>query len=110
MKPAAILPSSDTILHERLVKGVRVNYCPAMSLKKYFTWLVLIFCATNLASADTIQLKDQSAVTGKILAEKSDSVVVDIGYTVLVIPRNDVTKISKANEVLPTTPLVSPLL
>jgi serine protease Do len=81
-----------------------------MSLKKHFTLPVLIFCAASVACADTIQLKDQAAVTGKILAEKSDSVVVDVGYTVLVIPRSSVTKISKANEVLPTTPIVSPLL
>src|SRR5271154_4363700 len=81
-----------------------------MSLKKHFTLPILIFCAASVACADTIQLKDQAAVTGKILAEKSDSIVVDVGYTVLVIPRNVVTKISKANEVLPATSVVSPLL
>jgi serine protease Do len=81
-----------------------------MSLKKHFALPALIFCAASLACADTIQLKDQAAVTGKILAEKSDSIVVDVGYTVLVIPRNDVTKISKTNEVLPATPVVNPLL
>ena len=57
-----------------------------MSFKKYLV-LPLIFCAAHFASADTIQLKDSSAVTGKILAEKPDSVVVDVGYTVLVVPR-----------------------
>jgi serine protease Do len=82
-----------------------------MSLKKHFTLPVLIFCAASVACADTIQLKDKAAVTGKILAEKSDSVVVDVGYTVLVIPRNAVEKISKAGEVLPpATSVVSPLL
>jgi serine protease Do len=48
------------------------------------------------ASADVIQLKDQAAVTGKILAEKSDAVVVDVGYTVLVVPRNVIANISRA--------------
>ena len=82
-----------------------------MLLKKYFGWLALVFCAASVACADTIQLKDKAAVTGKILAEKSDSVVVDVGYTVLVIPRSDVTKISRANEVLPPATLTtSPLL
>jgi serine protease Do len=82
-----------------------------MSLKKHFAGLALIFCAAHLASADTIQLKDKAAVTGKILAEKSDAVVVDVGYTVLVVPRNSITKISKANEVLsPTASVISPLL
>jgi serine protease Do len=82
-----------------------------MLLKKYFGWLALVFCAASVACADTIQLKDKAAVTGKILAEKSDSVVVDVGYTVLVIPRSDVTKISRADEVLsPATSAISPLL
>jgi serine protease Do len=81
-----------------------------MSLNKHFALPILIFCAASVACADTIQLKDQAAVTGKILAEKSDSVVVDVGYTVLVVPRSSITKISKANEVLPTTSAISPLL
>lgn len=35
-------------------------------------------------------------MTGKILAEKGDSVVVDVGYTVLVVPRNAVAGIIKS--------------
>jgi serine protease Do len=81
-----------------------------MLFKKYFAWLALIFCATNLASADTIQLKDQSAVTGKILAEKPDFVVVDVGYTVLVVPRSAISGISKTSHALmQTTSAASPL-
>ena len=45
--------------------------------------------------ADTIQLKDRAAVVGTILAEKPDQIVVDIGYTVLVIPRNRIAKVVK---------------
>lgn len=45
--------------------------------------------------ADTVQLKDAASVTGKILAEKSDCVVVDVGYTVLVVPRNSIAGIMK---------------
>jgi serine protease Do len=82
-----------------------------MSLKKHFGCLALVFCAAQIAGADTVQLKGQNAVTGKILVEKPDSVVVDVGYTVLVIPRSEVMKISRANEVLPAaTSVVSPLL
>jgi len=66
-----------------------------MSLKKQFALLALALCAANFASADTLQLKGNDAVTGTILAEKSDSVVVDLGYTVLVVPRNVITKISR---------------
>ncbi len=44
-------------------------------------------------SAATVQLKDKAAITGKILTEKRDSIAVDVGYTVLVIPRSHVTKV-----------------
>src|ERR1700739_314673 len=66
-----------------------------MSFKNHFTW-PLIFCAANFALADTVQLKDSASVTGKILAEKTDSVVVDVGYTVLVVPRTSIAGITKS--------------
>jgi serine protease Do len=75
-----------------------------MSLKKDFALPALLFCGLCLASADVIQLKDQAAVTGKILAEKPDAVVLDVGYTVLVVPRNAITNISMAGGVAPQTP------
>src|SRR5580658_8673424 len=87
-------------LRPPLVKIHLLHYRLAMSFKKHFALPVLIFCTASVACADTIQLKDQAAVTGKILAEKSDSVIVDVGYTVLVIPRSAVERISKANEIL----------
>jgi serine protease Do len=69
-----------------------------MSFKKHFTW-PLILCAANFAFADTVQLKDSASVTGKILAEKNDSVVVDVGYTVLVVPRNSIMTIKKSGAI-----------
>lgn len=47
------------------------------------------------AGAETIQLKDKAAVTGKIVAEKKDQVFVDLGFTILGIPRNQISKIVK---------------
>jgi len=73
-----------------------------MSFKKHLTW-PLVFCAANFAFADTLQLKDSAAVTGKILAEKPDSVVVDVGYTVLVVPRNEILGITKTSGTMSTT-------
>jgi serine protease Do len=70
-----------------------------MLLKKYFTLQALLFCSLCLVSADVIQLKDQATVTGKILTEKPDSVAVDVGYTVLVVPRNAIANISKTSDV-----------
>ena len=69
-----------------------------MSLKKHFAIAALLACGAQLNFADTIQLKDQDAVTGKILAEKSDSIVIDVGYTVLIVPRNVITRIIRAND------------
>ena len=67
-----------------------------MSFKKYFALPALLLCSQGFLTADVIQLKDQAAVTGKILADKPDAVVVDVGYTVLVVPRNIIAGISKS--------------
>ncbi len=74
-----------------------------MLLKKILAAALLLFCAAGFASADVIQLKDQATITGKILSEKRDSVAVDVGYTVLVIPRSSIAKISKSDEAAPAT-------
>jgi serine protease Do len=78
-----------------------------MSLKKHFALSVLLFCGLRLACADVIQLKDQAAVTGKILAEKPDSVAVDVGYTVLVVPRNVIANISKSGSAAAPAPAIA---
>jgi serine protease Do len=78
-----------------------------MSLKKHLALSVLLFCGLRLACADVIQLKDHAAVTGKILTEKTDSVVVDVGYTVLVVPRNVIAGISKSGSVAPAPTTVA---
>ena len=62
-------------------------------LKQSVVALTLLSLGVQGALADVITLKDKAAVTGKVLAEKHDQVVVDIGYTVLVIPRNQISKI-----------------
>jgi len=45
------------------------------------------------ARADVIHLKDSNQLTGKILTEKPDKVYVDIGFTVLEVPRTDIASI-----------------
>lgn len=47
--------------------------------------------------ADVLQLKDKAAIAGKIFAEKRDQVVIDIGYTVLTVPRDQITRISRTD-------------
>jgi len=68
-----------------------------MSGSQHFGWLMLV-CTTQVAWGDTLQLKDQAAITGRILSEKRDSVAMDVGYTVLVVPRSSVVKILKSDE------------
>jgi serine protease Do len=69
-----------------------------MSLKKHLAMATLLISGAQLNFADTIQLKDQASVTGKILEEKSDSVVVDLGYSIIVVPRTVIMRIIKAND------------
>ena len=70
---------------------------------------VIALSGLQLASAATVQLKNQAAVTGIILTEKQDQVVVDIGYTTLVIPRNQIVKILEQDAgVTPPNPVEVP--
>src|ERR1041385_2746412 len=71
--------------------------------------LALVACGWQDAGADTIQLKDKAAVVGKVLSEKRDQVAVDVGYTVLVIPRNQIVKVSRTDTPEPVVkPSASP--
>ena len=54
--------------------------------------------SVGTAHAETIQLRDGMSVTGRILAEKKDQIVVDLGFTVLAVPRGDVVKVVKEAE------------
>lgn len=67
-------------------------------LKRFVVSVAVLLCGALLGVADTIQMKDAASVTGKILAEKPDQVVVDLGYTVLTIPRKEIVGISKLDE------------
>jgi len=72
-------------------------------LRKLVSLSVLAFCVgAKAVQADMVQLKDNAAVVGKILTEKRDQVVIDVGYTVLVIPRNDIEKISRGDSAIST--------
>lgn len=61
------------------------------------TWVLALFLGCASASAaDLLQLKENASITGRILTEKPDQVVVDIGYTVLVVPRSEILNITSA--------------
>ena len=56
--------------------------------------VALLLAGWSPAFAEVVVLKDKATVTGKILAEKRDLVVVDLGYTVLSIPRSQIARIT----------------
>jgi len=79
--------------------------------KKFPIILAVTACAVQPMLADVLQLKDKASLTGKILAEKRDQVFVDIGYTVISIPRSQILKISKTEtaESAVSTPSPAPV-
>jgi serine protease Do len=78
-----------------------------MSLKKVLNIIAVTVLCVAATRADVIELKDAASVSGKILAERKDSVVVDVGYTVLVIPRSSVLKIHSGETSAQTTPAIT---
>jgi len=56
---------------------------------KYFCALVLLCCCA-LCFADRIVLKEGQIITGRILVEKQTQLYVDIGITVLTIPKDKI--------------------
>jgi serine protease Do len=56
------------------------------------TGVLALTCAVALG--DTVELKDDASIKGRIIAEKSEHVAVDIGYTILMVPRSAIAKIT----------------
>ena len=46
-------------------------------------------------AGETLQLKDKASITGRILEEKRDQIFIDVGYTVLAVPRSQVVRVDK---------------
>ncbi len=49
-------------------------------------------------TSDTLVLKDRASITGRILAEKPEQWVVDVGYTVLLVPRQEVVEVVRGRD------------
>src|SRR5688572_17277873 len=71
-----------------------------MLLKKILPLTAWLVVGATVADADVVELKDAAAISGKILAEKRDAVIVDVGYTALVIPRSAVAKIISGEQTI----------
>lgn len=57
----------------------------------------MLLCCCALCSADRIVLKEGQIITGKILVEKQTQLYVDIGITVLTIPKDKILEYSYSN-------------
>jgi serine protease Do len=73
----------------------------------------MILCVSLLLGgvtlrATTVELKGKAAVTGKIVEEKKDQIIIDIGYTVLVIPKSQVVKLLEDNAKAAKTVIAPP--
>jgi serine protease Do len=58
--------------------------------------LLSVLCPLN-GSGATVELKGGGSVQGAILAEKPESLVVDLGYTVLLVPRDQILQVLESN-------------
>ena len=47
-----------------------------------------------LVAGDVVDLKDEASIKGRIIAEKAEHVAVDVGYTILMVPRSAISKIT----------------
>jgi serine protease Do len=68
----------------------------AMKIRLVSSLLVTTFVVAGYAA--TIELRDKAAVSGNILTEKRDAVFVDVGYTVLTVPRSQIVRVIKDEE------------
>jgi serine protease Do len=63
----------------------------------------LVVAALPLHAVSTIKFMSGAGVEGDILAERADRVVVDLGFTILTIPKDEIDSIRAENAPAPTT-------
>jgi serine protease Do len=49
-------------------------------------------CVASVSFGDSLELKDDASISGRILAEKNEHIAIDVGYTVLMVPRAAISK------------------
>ncbi|MDX2186850.1 MAG: trypsin-like peptidase domain-containing protein [Opitutaceae bacterium] len=55
--------------------------------------ILVLGAASSLMAVNTVRLKNGTVVQGDVLAERADRVIVDLGFTILTIPRDEVERI-----------------
>jgi hypothetical protein len=59
-------------------------------MRWYAVFILAFLCVCGLCEADTVVLKEGQTLTGDILVEKNDELVIDIGITVLTIQKEKI--------------------
>ncbi len=60
--------------------------------------VLLAASLSTLTARDVIDLKGNAKLDGTILAKKPNQIVIDIGYTVLVVPRDEILSVSTTKQ------------
>ncbi|MEK7309233.1 MAG: trypsin-like peptidase domain-containing protein [Planctomycetota bacterium] len=63
---------------------------------------IILSCLGLVIIAEEITLKNNQKISGKIIKETDKSVYLDIGFTILQIPREEISKIEAAAKMSPT--------
>lgn len=69
-----------------------------MNVRIRSTLLVVLFCSVSLTSADVIELKTGQRVEGDVLKETETHLLVDLGFEILRVPRDQVSSRAKSGE------------
>ena len=60
---------------------------------RQFVRMGVLALSAAVAFGDVVELKDDASIKGRIIAEKAEHVAVDVGYTILMVPRTAIAKI-----------------
>jgi len=70
---------------------------------------IILSCLGFVIIAEEITLKNNQRISGKVVKENEKSVYLDIGFTILQIPRDEISKIEAASNISPTADAQSAL-
>jgi serine protease Do len=88
------IPSLVWVPNVRLVMPSQHRYGRSMIVRVVAIGIVTMGFGLGKIAAETVVLRDNASVTGRILTQKRDFLVVDLGFTVVSIPRSAVLRVA----------------
>lgn len=67
-------------------------------MKQFNIACILVFLLTVVGIAQTITLKNGTQITGEIISEKTDYIIVDLGFSALTVSMNDILTIDNSQD------------